>query len=53
MFGTFVKILPGSEEFSTLEHLDFYLHALRNLAGRKPLQTLFPIDDRVHIGAVR
>lgn len=53
VFGTFVQIVPGDEGRSTLEHLDFYLLALRHLAGRKPLQTLFPIDDHVDVGAVR
>lgn len=33
--------------------MDFYLRAMRALAGRKPVQTLFTVDDKNEIGMVR
>ena len=45
VFGELTGILPGAQARGTLEHLDFYVFALRALAGRKPVQTLFSGDD--------
>jgi hypothetical protein len=46
-------ILPGSDKQGTLDHMDFYLSCLRLLAGKKPVQTLFTVDDQVELAVVR
>jgi hypothetical protein len=53
VFGFITKILPGGQMEGSLEHVDFYLYALNALAGRKPLQTLFTVDDKTAISMVR
>lgn len=52
MFGNITKILPGGQEEGSLDHVDFYLFALNALAGRKPLQTLFTVEDKTVISMV-
>jgi hypothetical protein len=53
VFGNLVKVLPGGAAQAALEHVDFYVAALRALAGRKPVQTLFSADDSDALGMVR
>jgi hypothetical protein len=52
VFGNITKILPGGHMEGTLEHVDYYLFAMLALAGRKPLQTLFTVDDKTVISMV-
>jgi hypothetical protein len=52
VFGHVTHVLPGSEALGTLDHMDFYLSCLRALAGNKPVQTLFTVDDKVDIAVV-
>jgi hypothetical protein len=53
VFGNVTHILPGGATEGTLDHMDFYLRAMRALAGRKPVQTLFTVDDKNEVGMVR
>ena len=52
VFGNVTHILPGGEHEGTLDHMDFYLFAMRALAGRKPVQTMFTVDDKIQLSMV-
>lgn len=52
-FGQLTGVLPGGEARGSLDHVDFYVFALRALAGRRPIQTLFSADDEDELPTVR